>query len=74
MVTLEGHGVSEVVRDASILISDPDPGPLAAAIDELVADEELRRSLGDRGSALASGLTWSNSTLAFIEVLRGMVA
>jgi glycosyltransferase involved in cell wall biosynthesis len=72
VVALEGPGVTEALKGASILLPRPDVESLSAAIDVLVSDEEFRRTLGEEGPALSSGFTWSTSAAAFVDVLHEM--
>ena len=76
MVLSAVGGFAEVARDHGVgrLVPPGDPRALAAAIRELLEDEEQRRALGERAAAAAAGpFSWdriAESTLALYEELR----
>ncbi|QLG50908.1 glycosyltransferase family 4 protein [Natrinema halophilum] len=49
VVATTGGGLPEVVGDAGVLVEPGDSGALATAIRDLLADDERRRRLGERG-------------------------
>ena len=49
-------GIPAMVDDAAVLVPYGDPAALATAVSQLLDDDDLRRSLGERGRAQAA--TW----------------
>ena len=63
VVARDGGGAAEFVEHGSEgLVSDPDPRALAECLDELYADRERSRRMGERGreKLLALNLSWGN--------------
>jgi glycosyltransferase involved in cell wall biosynthesis len=62
-------GVSEAVVDGvtGLLVPPDRPAQLAAAFEQLVFDEELRRSLGAAGRSWATRNCWSKSAQALFQ-------
>jgi glycosyltransferase involved in cell wall biosynthesis len=63
VVPRDGGGATEFVEHASEgLISDPDPRALAECLDQLYADRESARRMGERGreKLLSMNLSWEN--------------
>lgn len=58
VVTSAGTATEEVVGPAAVLVDPGDVDALAEAIDRVVGDEALRRSLAAAGRARAASLTW----------------
>lgn len=59
----------EVVQDAGVLFDAESPGSIAAAIEKLATDAELRSRCATRARALASAYSWrkcSDDTLRFL--------
>ncbi len=64
----------EVVHDAGLLVDPEDVRGLAAAIERLIADGELRRSLAARGIEQAEKFSWDNSAALLYDAYRAAVA
>jgi glycosyltransferase involved in cell wall biosynthesis len=63
VVPRDGGGATEFVEhDSEGFISDPDPRALAECLDQLYADRERARRMGERGreKLLALNLSWEN--------------
>jgi glycosyltransferase involved in cell wall biosynthesis len=60
----------EVAGDAAILIDPRDPDAIAAAMDRVLGDDELKDSLRHRGLARAAGFDWEDTARGTMEVLR----
>jgi glycosyltransferase involved in cell wall biosynthesis len=60
----------EVVGDAGMLVSPLDTGALAAALERLVADADLRSDLAERGLARARQFTWERCGRRTLDVIR----
>jgi glycosyltransferase involved in cell wall biosynthesis len=66
--------LAEVAGDAA-LIFDPESEPsIAGAIERLLADDELRRRLGDAGRERAAGFTWERTAELTVETYRRALA
>lgn len=64
----------EVVHDAGLLVNPEDVRGLAAAIETLIADGELRRSLAARGIQQAANFSWDSSAASLYDAYRAAVA
>ena len=60
----------EQVGDAGLLFDATDPDDIAAAIERLLRDDDLRRSVVARGAARIAALTWERTALAFSALYR----
>jgi glycosyltransferase involved in cell wall biosynthesis len=60
----------EVVGDAGLLVSPHDVAGLAASLDRLLADAELRDDLGQRGQRRAAAYTWEATARATVASYR----
>jgi glycosyltransferase involved in cell wall biosynthesis len=60
----------EVAGDAAVLVDPRDPDAIAAGMDRVLRDDELRDSLRHRGLARAAGFDWEDTARATMEVLR----
>jgi glycosyltransferase involved in cell wall biosynthesis len=66
--------VREVVGDAAELVPPEDPEALAGAIAKLLADEDLRESLGEAGRRRASQFTWQRTAEEVVTAYRTALA
>ncbi|HVU61735.1 MAG TPA: glycosyltransferase family 4 protein [Mycobacteriales bacterium] len=66
LVTTPVGGLPDLVGDAAVMVPVGDAVALGAALDELIADEGLRRSLADAGRARAA--TWPTLDAAVEEL------
>jgi glycosyltransferase involved in cell wall biosynthesis len=58
-VVLTDHcGVAELLRDRAAIVVPPAAAEIRAAVERLLADPDLRRSLGEGGQAVARETTW----------------
>jgi len=64
----------EVVGDAGILIDPEDVGSLAAAIEQVLTDDHLRRSLSAKGVERAEQFSWHASAEALYGAYRAAAA
>ena len=67
-----GHtgALPELGAGASLAVDAEDTAAIAAALERLLADESLRRQLGEEGIRRAAGYTWDKAAERTIEVLR----
>jgi glycosyltransferase involved in cell wall biosynthesis len=68
-------GLTDSVQDGvtGILVRRPRPGPLAAAITKLLADEEARRRMSRRALAWSAYFDWDESAEAVLRAARRAV-
>lgn len=60
----------EVAGGAALEVDAEDVGAIAAGLERLVGEKDLRRSLAERGRARAATFSWDTSALATLRVLR----
>ena len=63
----------EVAGDAALLCDPNDVGMLAHAIEQALADQDLRASLRQRGLARAAQFSWEQTALTTLKVYRSVV-
>ncbi len=64
----------EVLGDAAVYFDPGDVAGMAGAMDKLLADPELGRSLGQRAAARARAFSWSRTAARTLDVIREVVA
>ena len=62
----------ELAGEAAIAVDPEDVGAIASALEKLLADEGLRRRLGEAGRRRAAGLTWGRAGELTMGVLRSV--
>jgi glycosyltransferase involved in cell wall biosynthesis len=67
-----GGSLPQLGLGATITVDAEDPSAIAGGIEKLLADEALRRRLGEEGIRRASGYTWENAAKRTLEVLRNI--
>ncbi len=76
VVAVAASAVPEVVGDAAWLVPEPSEAAIAAALDRLLADDELCRDLAHRGRARADTHTWEHAAeklaALYLRVGRGV--
>jgi glycosyltransferase involved in cell wall biosynthesis len=73
VVTSAGTGTADAAGDAALLVDPRDPAELRAALEGLVADDESRSRLGQRGRERARSFTWEATAEGYEQALRGAV-
>ena len=63
----------EVVGDAALQVDPDDEDGIAAAMEKVLEDEELRRSLIHRGLERSSRFSWERAARETLQVYRGLV-
>ena len=61
VITSNQSALPECVGDAGLTVDPLDHDALAAAIESVLADDHLRKDLGERGRARAAGFTWAET-------------
>jgi glycosyltransferase involved in cell wall biosynthesis len=67
VVTSRTSSLPEVVGDAAVLVNPTDPEELAGAMDQVLSDPDLRRSLVQKGSKRAKEFSWRAGVEDIIE-------
>jgi len=70
VVASRAGALPEVIGDAGLLFDPRSAEALAAAMERLLSDDDLHRTLSSRGLARAGSFTWSASARAAIEVFQ----
>jgi glycosyltransferase involved in cell wall biosynthesis len=60
----------EVVGDAGLLVDPFDTAAISAALGRLIDDEDLRRTLRERGLARAARFDWRETARRTLEVYQ----
>jgi glycosyltransferase involved in cell wall biosynthesis len=64
----------ELALGAALTVNAEDEEAIASALERLLADESLRKKLGEEGRRRAKGYTWANAAERTLEVLRRAAA
>lgn len=70
VLTSNTSALPEVAGDAAVLVDPTDPLAIAAGLDELFSDSDLRAMLRAKGLARVTGFTWERCAKATAEVLH----
>jgi len=70
VLTSDVSSLPEVAGDAAVLVDPGDVDAVAAALTELIVDEDLRAVLSAAGLARAAGFTWEATARATASVLH----
>jgi glycosyltransferase involved in cell wall biosynthesis len=68
VVTSNVSSLPEVVGDAALLVDPRDPDAIAAAVERILTDDALRRSLVQKGLARAHEFSWERSVRRIRDV------
>jgi glycosyltransferase involved in cell wall biosynthesis len=74
VLTSDRSSLLEVAGDAALLVDPTDAEAIAAGLERLLGDCELRRELAERGRRRAASLTWERTareTLAYLNMVAG---
>lgn len=71
VLTSRVSSLPEVAGDAAVLVDPHDEGSIAAGLEELFGDADLRGVLAAAGLVRATGFTWERCARSTLEVLRG---
>jgi len=73
VVTSNTSAMPEVAGEAALLVGPEDVQGLTSAIVRLLTDQDLRKSLSERGRARSREFTWERTARATVEVYRRAV-
>jgi glycosyltransferase involved in cell wall biosynthesis len=65
-----GPTVAWMIEDAGIAVEDYRPASFAAALERLLADDELRNRLAKAGPERASRFDWTIATAAYVREIE----
>jgi glycosyltransferase involved in cell wall biosynthesis len=74
VVTSAGTSTAEVGGDAVVLVPPTEPGAIAAALDDLLADRDRARALGEAGAQRARTFTWERTADLLATAYRDAVS
>jgi glycosyltransferase involved in cell wall biosynthesis len=66
----EAGALPELALGAALTVDAEDEEAIASALERLLADESLRKKLGEEGRRRAKGYTWANAADRTLDVLR----
>ena len=69
LVVTDVGGLPELVGDGAVLVPPEDPGALSATVRDLLADEDRRRGLAERGTRVAASLPSAAQMVAAYDAL-----
>jgi glycosyltransferase involved in cell wall biosynthesis len=70
----DAGALAEVCGDAALLFDPEDIEEIAAALDRITSDEELRRRLRKAGVSRAGRFTWSGAASRYVDIYRRAAA
>lgn len=71
VLTSDTSSLPEVAGEAAVLVDPRDPAAIAAGLDELLTDDDLRGVLRAAGTARVAGFTWQRCARETRDVLHG---
>ena len=66
----EAGALPELALGAALTVNAEDEEAIASALERLLADESLRKKLGEEGRRRANGYTWTSAAERTLDVLR----
>jgi glycosyltransferase involved in cell wall biosynthesis len=67
VIAARSPGVTEVCGEAVLYVDPRDPEDLAANMERIADDEQLRKDLGERGRRRAAEFSWARSARSHVE-------
>jgi glycosyltransferase involved in cell wall biosynthesis len=74
VVLTEGSGLEELVDGNGLTFAVGDVPALAAALEQLMTSEPLRRQMGERGRQIAQRISWEQVGQTYYELLCSVAA
>ena len=71
VVAANRGAIPEVVGEAGVLVDPHDPEGLALAMERVLTDADLARTLSDRGVERAGRFSWEASAASLVDAYRG---
>jgi glycosyltransferase involved in cell wall biosynthesis len=69
-----GGSLPQLGAGAAVTVDAEDPAAIAAGLEKLLADEALRKKLGEEGIRRAAGYTWEGAAKQTLEIMRSIAA
>lgn len=73
VVTANTSSLPEVTGDAALLVDPHDTGALAAAMERVLADADLRQAMVEKGLARAARFTWARAGREVVALYRRLL-
>jgi glycosyltransferase involved in cell wall biosynthesis len=73
VITSNNSSLIEIVEEAGILVDPLDQTKLANAIDQVVNNSELSKSMGEKSLTLSKNFSWVNTTTASLKVFEQLI-
>ncbi len=73
VITSNVSSMPEVAGDAAVLVDPKDVEGISAAIDNVLGDSALAKTLSLKGLERAKGFSWENTALETLKVFEGLV-
>lgn len=73
IIASDVRGIREFVGDTGVLINPPTSNNFAKAIDNLIEDKKMRKTLSVKGRKKARGYDWNRITEKFEEVYKEII-
>jgi glycosyltransferase involved in cell wall biosynthesis len=70
IITSNVNGLEEIAGDAALLVAPQDTEEIAAALERLLAEPQLRKSLSRKGLDRAKYFTWDHCTVQTLTILE----
>jgi glycosyltransferase involved in cell wall biosynthesis len=74
VVTVNKSALAEIAAGAAEFVEEPTPEALADAIERVLTDRALSKSLGERGYRRADAFRWNVTARQTLDVLRRVAA
>lgn len=74
VIAARASATPEIVGEAALLVDPTDPMDLAASIDRMLEDDELRRGCRERGLARATELSWDRCARQHLALYDELLA
>jgi glycosyltransferase involved in cell wall biosynthesis len=74
VVTVNKAALAEIAQGAAEFVEEPTPDTIADAIERVLSDPALARSLGERGYRRADAFRWNVTARQTLDVLRRVAA
>ncbi len=73
VITSSTSSLPEVAGDAALLVDPSSTGAIRAAMERILGDEGLRRTLREKGFQRAKAFSWDDTALKTLEVYRAVL-
>ncbi len=74
VVTSNTSSMPEIAGDAAVLVDPSKPKEIAAAVEKILANEEYRNALCEKGLEHAKMFSWRNMAIAYLDLYKHIVS